>query len=417
MSGKGLDATLRKRLSGSYRALVMMPAAALSVSAAWAAHSIWPAAAGAAALTLQAVWLRRMHKAVRIRLEEPMEQFRSTLEDISEGFLVDALPEKPFAEAEPSIAEAARTVLHINRMMLRNVDHLEQGYEEERLAKLRQLELTRSYERFVPKEFLSYLQKESITDVKLGDHVETRMTVMFADMRSFTAISERIRPKDNFHLLNDYFARMDPLVKEHGGFIDKYIGDGIMALFHGNTDSAVDAAIGMIGGMEPFNEERLRKGQPPIRIGIGLNTGTLMLGIVGGRNRMEGTVISDAVNVASRLEDLNKLYGTSLLLSEEAFAGLTQPDRYGIRRLGRTAVKGKTQSVGLYEVFDADSLELRRHKAATQAVFEEAVDLYAADRFQEAGELFRKLAELQPGDTAARYLAERCSISGVPTSQ
>jgi adenylate cyclase len=400
--------SLRKLLTRSFSVLVLLPGLILVSIVTWFTHSFWLAAAGAAAVALQLLFQRRLEQAIRIRMEEPMIHFRSTLEDISEGFIVDALPADQFKGAEPAISEAAQAVLHINQLMLRNVDNLEKGYEEERLAKLRQLELTQAYERFVPKEFLGFLNKASITEVKLGDHVETRMTVMFADMRSFTTLSEQIQPEENFHLLNDYFARMDPVVKAHGGFIDKYIGDGIMALFHQDTDAAVDAAIGMIRGMYPFNEKRQLQGFPPIRIGIGLNTGRLMLGIVGGQNRMEGTVISDAVNVAARLEDLNKCYGTSLLLSEESYASLLHPERYGIRRLDRITVKGKTQSVDLYEVFDMDTEDLSSFKAASKAEFEEAVRLYVMGEVTEAGIKFRTLADAHPGDTAARYLAERC---------
>lgn len=402
---------LRKLLAQSFMALVLLPGLLIGGAAAYWMQSCLAAAAGILLLALQAIFLHRLNRMIRLRLEEPMDHFRSTLEDISEGFLADALPEEQFEGAEPSISDAAQSVLHINRMMLRNVDNLEKGFEEERLAKNRQLELTKSYERFVPKEFLSFLHKDSITEVKLGDHVDTRMTVMFADMRSFTTMSEQIRPKDNFHLLNDYFARMEPLVKAHGGFIDKYIGDGIMALFHQETDAAVQAAIGMMNSMKPFNEDRRLQGFPPIRIGIGLNTGRLMLGIVGGENRMEGTVISDTVNVASRLEDLNKRYGTSILLSDQAYESLQQPERLAVRRLDRIKVKGKTRSVDLYEVFDTDPEDVRHIKAASKAEFEEAVRMYTEGRPAEAGAVFRRLAEANPGDTAARYLAERCSAA------
>lgn len=351
----------------------------------------------------------RLNRMIRIRVEEPMGHFRSNLEDMSEGFITDSLPPEPFAKAEPSITEAAHEVLRINRMMLRNVDNLEKGYEEERLAKLRQAELTRGYERFVPKEFLSFLRKDSITDVKLGDHVETRMTVMFVDIRSFTTLSEQIQPETNFHFLNAYFAEMEPEIKAHGGFIDKYIGDGIMALFHRDTDAAVDAAIGMMGRMKTFNRERVRQGLPPIRTGIGLNTGRLMLGIVGGPNRMEGTVISDAVNVASRLEDLNKPYGTSILISEDTYKSIHDPQKYHIRWIDRIKVKGKSRSVNLFEVFDTDPEELRSSKSASQADFEEAVLLYADGHTGEAGERFRRLYEACPEDRPARYHMERCT--------
>ncbi|WP_438448350.1 adenylate/guanylate cyclase domain-containing protein [Gorillibacterium sp. sgz5001074] len=369
----------------------------------------------AACIGLMAVlytYVRRLDRLLRIRIEEPMLHFRSNLEDMSEGFIMDTLSEEEFAEAEPAIAEAAREVLRINRMMLHNVDSLEKGFEEERLAKLRQAELTRAYERFVPKEFLSFLRKRSITEVRLGDHVETRMTVMFVDIRSFTTLSEQIQPEANFHFLNDYFAEMEPVIQSHGGFIDKYIGDGIMALFHQDTDAALDAAIGMMERLEGFNRSRLSRGLAPIKTGIGLNTGRLMLGIVGGPNRMEGTVISDVVNVASRLEDLNKLYGTSILISEDTYRTLQKPEDYGIRWIDRIRVKGKTRSVNLFEVYQADSPELRKVKAASRVAFEEAVRLYADGNTAEAGLRFSRLSLEHPEDLPARRNLEACQAAG-----
>lgn len=394
----------------AYHTGVLLPSAVFVTLAVWFARAVPVAVIGVLFMAMLMYTRRRIERLIRLRIDEPMVHFRSNLEDMSEGFITDTLPEEAFAEAEPSISEAAYEVLRINRMMLRNVDNLEKGFEEERLAKLRQAELTRGYERFVPKEFLAFLQKASITEVQLGDHVETRMTVMFVDIRSFTTLSEQIQPEANFHFLNAYFAEMEPEIKAHGGFIDKYIGDGIMALFHRHTDSALDAAIGMMDRMIPFNQDRLERGLPVIRTGIGLNTGRLMLGIVGGPNRMEGTVISDAVNVASRLEDLNKQYGTSILISEETYRTLNAPERFAIRWIDCIKVKGKTQSVNLFEVFDGDPEELRAAKSASRSAFEEALRFYMEGSTTEALARFRYLSEAYPEDRPVRFHLERCRL-------
>jgi len=178
--------------------------------------------------------------------------------------------------------------------------------------------LNKSYRRFVPEQFLTFLGHPSVVNVKLGDQVQKEMTILFSDIRSFTDISEKMSPEENFNFLNSYLNITGPHIRTHGGFIDKYIGDAIMALFpHGEhgADDALKAAIEIKYSLMDFNKEREALGQIPIQVGIGLHTGMLMLGILGEAERMEGTVISDSVNLASRLEALTKHYGASLTTS------------------------------------------------------------------------------------------------------
>jgi two-component system sensor histidine kinase ChiS len=342
------------------------------------------------------------------RVIVPLHHFRSTLEDISEGFIIEEIPEDIFSKAEDDITDSFAKVIQINKMLLKNVDNLESGFEEERLAKLAQLQLTRAYERFVPKEFLSFLQKGSITEVQLGDHVQADMTILFSDMRAFTTLSETMTPEDNFRFLNSYLVNMEPIVKKHKGFIDKYIGDAIMALFQTGPDEAVRAAIAMLEQLHVFNEERERKGYLPIRIGIGLNTGSAMLGIIGGENRMEGTVISDTVNLASRIEDLTKTYGIPLLIGENTYLGLDDPDAYCVRVIDRVTVKGKTEEVLIYEVFDADPMEVRLAKWSSKPIFEAAWALFHQQQPELANPLFQRCLADNPDDTVAQIYLKRC---------
>ena len=287
------------------------------------------------------LWINRKYK-------RPLKLFRSMLEDVAEGYIPEEASLRQLGAADHQICDAYSKVIAINQAMLRNVDHLEKGFEEERHAKLKQIELTRSYERFVPHQFLDNLQKSSILDIRLGDHVHTEMTILFSDIRGFTSLSERMTPAETFRFLNEYLAHMEPIVKKRGGFIDKFIGDAVMALFH-SPDDAVAAGLDMLQSLERFNAERSIQGEPPVDIGIGINTGKLMLGIVGGSTRMEGTVISDAVNLASRIEALNKTYGTRLLISESTYNAL-QSNSFHCLDLGRSVVTGKSQAVKIYEV-------------------------------------------------------------------
>jgi class 3 adenylate cyclase len=287
------------------------------------------------------------------RIRKPLEAFQTMLENISEGFMPEDVPEELFRRADPVVSEAYRNVIQINQMMLRNVDHLEKGFEEERLGKLRQIELTQAYGRFVPHEFLDNLGKTSIVDIRLGDHVRTQMTVLFCDIRAFTALSENMSPEETFRFLNAYMSYMEPIVKEHGGFIDKFIGDAIMALFH-SPDEAVRAALSMLDQLQEFNISRLDDGSLPIEVGIGINTGTLMLGVVGGKNRMESTVVSDAVNVASRIESMNKVFGSQILISESTQAALDKPELYTLRKFDHVMIEGKSSTISIYEVIRSE---------------------------------------------------------------
>jgi signal transduction histidine kinase/class 3 adenylate cyclase/CheY-like chemotaxis protein len=277
--------------------------------------------------------------------------------------------------------------------------------------------ITQSYSRFVPHQFLEHLNKESIIDVRLGDAVEKEMSVLFCDIRDFSTRSETMTPEDTFKFINAYLSRMEPAIIQNNGFIDKYIGDAIMALFSGSADDAVKAGITMLQLLDEYNKTRERPGREPIRIGIGINTGSLMLGTVGGKNRMEGTVISDAVNLASRIEGLTKTYGVSLLISHYTFMQLHHPLDYGMRLIDRVKVKGKSEMVSVFELFDADPPELKERKLITKAAFEQALVLYYMEKFSQAAQLFADCLHQNPMDNVAKIYLERCIISNPVASE
>ena len=146
---------------------------------------------------------------------------------------------------------------------------------------------------------------------------------------------------------------MEPAISGHSGVIDKFVGDAVMALFPRRADDAVQGALDMIRRLEAWNAQRGDRGEPPVKIGIGLHTGSLMLGTVGARDRMDTTVISDAVNLASRVESLTKTYRVPLIITEATFLALHDPAAISVRRIDRVLVQGKSQPVVLYEVLDA----------------------------------------------------------------
>jgi two-component system sensor histidine kinase ChiS len=265
-----------------------------------------------------------------------------------------------------------------------------------------------AYGRFVPREFLEFLERKSIVDVQLGDQVHKDMTILFSDIRSFTTLSENMSPKENFDFLNEYLKRVGPVIRNHNGFIDKYIGDAVMALFPKDPDDALEAAIAMQHQVSLYNAEREAEGYPSIAIGVGLHTGSLMLGTIGEEQRMESTVIADAVNLASRMEGLTKVYGAGILISEQTLSQLNAPENYSHRFLGRVTVKGKKVAVAVFEVYEGDSDSVKKLKTQTLTEFERGVELYEQKQFAQAQLLFESLLKKNEQDKPARLYAERC---------
>ena len=262
--------------------------------------------------------------------------------------------------------------------------------------------------RFVPRQFLEYLGKDSIADIQLGDQVQKEMAVLFTDIRDFTTLSELMTPKENFNFLNNYLGYMEPVIRNNGGFVDKYIGDSIMALFPESTEHAINAAIEMRIKLSEFNHIISQFGQAPIDSGIGIHTGSLMLGIVGGEGRMEGTVISDAVNTAARLEGLTKIYGSKIIITEETLIKINDPTLYNYRFLDVVKVKGKKEAVYIFEIIDGDPEDIRELKDKTKESFNKAIQHYKNKDFNKALKLFKEIREVNQADQATQLYIDRC---------
>jgi len=256
--------------------------------------------------------------------------------------------------------------------------------------------LAASYKRFVPREFLNLLDKRNIVEVKLGDQVEKEMTVLFTDIRNFTSLSEKMTPSENFAFINEFLSYMGPIIREHNGFIDKYIGDAIMALFTDHHD-AVRASISIMKALEVFNQEHTVR---EINIGVGLNSGSLMLGTVGEKDRMEGTVISDVVNLAARLEGITKYYGVSVVISSDTLKRLKDQTPEFIRRLDVLRVVGRSGPVEIFEIFEHETTELRADKAEAGKYLHRALDLRSKRDWSGAIATLEKGLVRYPEDTA-----------------
>jgi PAS domain S-box-containing protein len=285
---------------------------------------------------------------------------------------------------------------------------------QERTAEL--VTLNRATQRFVPNEFLFNLGKKSIMGVQLGDQVQRDMTIFCSDLRNFTGLSEKLQPQETFHFLNTYYGRISPLIRRHQGFVDKYIGDAIMALFPGDVGNAIEAAIAIQQEIGLLNNELKRDGFPTVGSGTGIHRGDLMLGTIGEEQRMETTVISDSVNLAFRLEGLTKIYGARIIVSQDALFSLEKPGRYRFRFLDRVRVKGKNKPVSVFEIFDGDPSDIGQLKAETLDDFERGLLHYYSQEFTQAQSFFSRVLDHYPGDRAAElYLmrAEYFETNGV----
>jgi len=274
-----------------------------------------------------------------------------------------------------------------------------------RINDLRETNL--AIERFVPQAFLAKIGKPNIVSVALGDNKREHMTVMFSDIRNFTALSETMTPDENFAFINAYLKHVGPVIRDHGGFIDKYIGDAIMALFE-TADDGVRAGLAMLDALDSFNASRVAKGLAPVAIGTGLNTGSLMMGTIGEQHRMDGTVISDAVNLASRIESLTKVYRVRMLISQYTYDQLADPAAYAIRPLDVVVVRGKTRPVVMFEVFDRDPSPEREAKLRTREPLLRGVEALLRHDIAAARTHFEESLTLAPADPAAANLLKSC---------
>jgi len=263
--------------------------------------------------------------------------------------------------------------------------------------------------RYMSKEVADKLLREG--EEALGGQVQ-KASVVFTDIRSFTSISERIGPQETVSLLNDYFGIMVDIILEHGGILDKYIGDAIMAVFgvpfasEQDADNALKSAIEMVTALRRFNDKRAELGHELVRMGIGMNSGHVVSGNIGSPRRMDYTVIGDGVNLASRLEGANKLYGTQLLVSE--FTKRELRGVYKLREVDRIRVKGKSQPVGVFQVLDHVTDKEFPEVDRVLDLFNGGLGRYRDRDFAGARTVFEEILQIHPEDPVSRLYVDRC---------
>jgi len=246
--------------------------------------------------------------------------------------------------------------------------------------------------------------------LKLGGE-RRRVTLFFSDLAGFTSLSERLTPEEVVSLLNDYLSRMTDIILAEEGTVDKFEGDAIMAFWGAplpQEDQALRACRTALKQQAALRELNQRFGEmalPPLAMRIGLHTGEAVVGNLGSQNRFDYTVIGDTVNLASRLEGLNKFYGTFILVSETSAAECW--DAVEFRELDRVAVKGREAPVAVYQPLALKN-ELTPEEALVREEFAEGLALYRQGKFHEAAALWQNLLAKNPEDGPARTFLGRC---------
>ena len=276
---------------------------------------------------------------------------------------------------------------------------------------------TSIFEKFVPKEFIRRIAPEGLENLKFGMAESDFISIMFCDIRSFTNMSEKLSPQELVDFLNDYLKRMNIPISSYHGFVDKFIGDAIMALFSlpGKSNAleannTVKAAIEMQQQVDMFNKEKDNALHSPLRVGIGIHSGPVIIGTVGSEDRMDSTVAGDSVNLAARLEGLTKFYQSKIIVSNTTHEFLVSDNQLEFREIDLVRVKGKEHPVTIYEVCNSDPDHIREKKLKNLDKFAEGLKHYRDQKWSKALTKLKSCLKDCQDDGAVKVLIERCKL-------
>ena len=379
-------------------------------------------------------------ECIRILKKDPQWQripvlFLTAQSDISQLVLGlaelgadDYLP-KPFDPDELAarvkvlvrIKKAEDETQRLNKDLEQALIQQQKAFEELKETKMRLAETeaaakyTSIFEKFVPKEFISRIAPEGLENLKFGMAESDFISIMFCDIRSFTNMSEKLSPQELVDFLNDYLKRMNIPISNYHGFVDKFIGDAIMALFSlpGKSNAleannTVQAAIEMQQQVDLFNQEKDNALHSPLRVGIGIHSGPVIIGTVGSEERMDSTVAGDSVNLAARLEGLTKFYQSKIIVSHSTYEFLESDNQLEFREIDLVRVKGKEHPVTIYEVCNSDPDHIREKKLKNFDKFAEGLKNYREQKWSKALTKFKSCLKECPDDGAAGVLIDRC---------
>ena len=271
-------------------------------------------------------------------------------------------------------------------------------------------ELNQTFRKFVPRQFVEHFAKHGSDTLALGRADEDKVAILFCDIRGFTGLSEHLSPQELMNFLNSYFVRMNAPIHENHGFIDKFIGDAIMALFDhpdgSNKDKACDAlhaALGLRKALDLYNQHRANSGYEPIEIGIGVHFGSVVLGTVGSDDRMDTTVVGDNVNIAQRLESLAPTYDVDIVVSEAIIDTAKAYESFDYRLIDWVKLKGRSEAVKIYEVFSHadDATKFSKHEVAS--LIQRGIDARITNDIALAKSLFNEACVISSHDPVVLY--------------
>jgi len=262
--------------------------------------------------------------------------------------------------------------------------------------------LNEAYKKFVPKDTLYLLNKESIADIHLGDQVKKEMVVLFVEIQDSS-------PQDNMSEINELLQMMQKQIHKRHGIVNKYFADRLMALFYTGVDDALRASIAILNDYAKYSQKRAERQLPLAKIGIGIDEGEMLVTTVGSETRMDQLVISEAVTIASRISGMTKNYNASLLMSENTLKKIKDPSKYTIRLLD--SVKVKANPVVVYQVLDGESENVIELYRKTMQDFLNGICLYQEKKFSEAHLAFKKVLGTNHDDLAAKFYLRRCKNS------
>ena len=333
----------------------------------------------------------------------------------SNGWILDKL--KRVSETQSSeIAMEAELIVGEERLSVNLTALPLLSMEKKRIGSMLMLEDISSEKRM--RSTMSRLMDPGIADQMLAGGTDTlggknvEATVLFSDIRGFTTITEQLGAQGTVALLNEYFTLMVDCIQRESGFLDKFIGDAIMAAFgipvahDDDADRSVRTAIAMINELWAWNKVRIGEGKMPVDIGIGLNTDNVVSGTIGSKKRMDYTIIGDGVNLAARLESACKQYGAHILVSEFTYKQLR--GTYYSRELDLVVVKGKTQPVAIYEILDYHTEESYPNLTDALRHFKAGLQKYRQRKWDDAKGEFAEVLEINRHDKAAQLYVDRC---------
>lgn len=275
--------------------------------------------------------------------------------------------------------------------------------------------ISQTFQKFVPKQFVDHFAKHGLDTLQLGRADEDNVAILFIDIRGFTGLSENMNPQELMNFLNSYFLRMNEPIHKNLGFIDKFIGDAIMALFDHptgtNQQKAIDslqAAIDLRTAIDLYNQHRQNSSYPPISVGIGIHFGPVIFGTVGSEDRMDTTVIGDSVNIATRLEALTSYYQADIIVSEQTLETANVESRYEARLLDWVRVKGRQQPLKIYEIIEHQAVDVQRRKRQTSQFVEAGLEARIAKNWSAALSNFEQALAIAPDDRLIHHHIKLC---------